>query len=601
MIFNIVRPKLEEKFTSSLKYTISIIPGQESDTATLKVPILGDQNTSLEEVCHWIQSFEDVMELKGVSDNPQALFTNVKLLLSGEARIDFQEAKKEILGDDNPTITRFRNVMNEWKRRRGFKLGQADRVREYLYTIRQPDDMDINTFASRINEINSYLPIILPPNNVRIPKDEITAIIKRCNPVYYDKLIENSVLSQDLDARQIVEYYSNLEDLHRKHNQRQTQTSLKKSNIKTHDSTSTQSNLNTSRKSPISQHRPAEARLSTDTDETYCKYHKTHSHGWNRCRKNTTTQNTSTNPENRPKEESHIIQESEEASDDHSGIIRDDEELYQMEVVPDDSMQSIPTIITPTSSNVTDVQKDRKIVESLDAFPYKSDSSEDFVPEILCLVDESIATSENRRLFRSLLDTGTSTSLLVENSLPDCLHKYCVPDPTGYKTWHTKAGTFKTSKMITLHFRLPQFHLHQPIVFSFKVDSTTTKLPTKYPFIMGRDLCFKLGLNFNFNSNPPTITCNNTSINMTLVQNPWTRGGRAEKEHHCFLLPEPHNTIHKNHLQLPMQQQISNLSIVRLFSNIATHLKTSKIIANFHDTNKTIEDANAALVSTQPT
>lgn len=40
-------------------------------------------------------------------------------------------------------------------------------------------------------------------------------------------------------------------------------------------------------------------------------------------------------------------------------------------------------------------------------------------------------------------------------------------------------------------------YIYQSLVFSFKVDSSTpTKSPTKYPFIMGTDMCLKLGLNF---------------------------------------------------------------------------------------------------------
>jgi hypothetical protein len=62
------------------------------------------------------------MELIGASDSPVGLFNNVKMLLSGDTNIDFQEAKKEILGDDNPTNTRFLNVMNDWKCSRGFKI-----------------------------------------------------------------------------------------------------------------------------------------------------------------------------------------------------------------------------------------------------------------------------------------------------------------------------------------------------------------------------------------------------------------------------------------------------------------------------------------------
>jgi hypothetical protein len=127
--------------------------------------------------------------------------------------------------------------------------------------------MEIKTFSNHsINEINSYLPLLLlsPAGNDRMPRTKITAIMKRYNPIYYDKLIENSVLSQDLDLRQINEYYSNLEDLERKHIYQQNKLKSKNPNhndpSKTDDSTKfTPSQSTTNFKS---QRKPAEASLS---------------------------------------------------------------------------------------------------------------------------------------------------------------------------------------------------------------------------------------------------------------------------------------------------------------------------------------------------
>jgi hypothetical protein len=119
MIFPIFRPKLEEKFPMTLKFQIP--PGENNIARpTIKAFVLTDQNHTLEEVCFWIDSFNCFASRLGISNNPQELFFNFELLLSGKALKDFESAKAEVLGDDNPTVVCFRNVLTEWKRRRGF-------------------------------------------------------------------------------------------------------------------------------------------------------------------------------------------------------------------------------------------------------------------------------------------------------------------------------------------------------------------------------------------------------------------------------------------------------------------------------------------------
>jgi hypothetical protein len=171
---------------------------------------------------------------------------------------------------------------------------------------------------------------------------------------------------------------------------------------------------------------------------------------------------------------------------------------------PDSQSNSQPSNLSGTHGNPM------KIVELKDMV---KDKAEDFVPEVLCLAYKSIASSE-KKPFRTLIDSGTSTSILVEDSLPYALRACCKP-------WHTKAGMFKTSKIIMLAFHLPQFLPRRTITHSFKVDSTPSKNPPKYPIIMGRDLCLKLGLSMNFSTTTPTLTWDDMVIPMS-PQGSWT-------------------------------------------------------------------------------
>jgi hypothetical protein len=120
MIFPIYRPKLEEKFATTLKFQI---PPGENNVArpSIKALVLTDQNHTLEEVCFWIDSFNRFASRMRISDNPQELFFNFELLLSGKTLEDFKSAKAKILSDDNPTVVRFHNVITEWKCHRGLR------------------------------------------------------------------------------------------------------------------------------------------------------------------------------------------------------------------------------------------------------------------------------------------------------------------------------------------------------------------------------------------------------------------------------------------------------------------------------------------------
>jgi hypothetical protein len=67
MIFYIYIPKFEEKFSSSLIHL------DKKDTTTFEVPVLDNQENALlveASLFSWICSFQDIMDLKGASENP---------------------------------------------------------------------------------------------------------------------------------------------------------------------------------------------------------------------------------------------------------------------------------------------------------------------------------------------------------------------------------------------------------------------------------------------------------------------------------------------------------------------------------------------------
>jgi hypothetical protein len=409
MIFPIFRPKLEEKFPTTLKFQIP--PGENNIARpAIKAFVLTDQNHTLEEVCYWIDSFNHFVSRLGISNNPQELFFNFELLLSSKALKDFESTKAKVLGNDNPTVVSFRNVLTEWKHRRGSRPFQAERVpHDEMKNIRKPNNMSVNASggAARIEEINSYPSQLLPPSNHQIPQDKIITIIKHCNSNYFNKLVEKDVQTQEHpDLRRIVEYYNtNLEDLEQSNNKsHHSNKSRSRKNGQDPSSKLESSNAPPSHSNkPNFQCKPAEARISTDTDDTYCKYHKTHNHGWAHCRKNPAVQNSnSSGSRSRGNEESHQMEEIHETPEENSGIIRDKEEdsnkeFYNMDVVEGEEEEKEADPVSPFDSQSSVIsQTHRNIQRIVESGGIAPDKAKDFVPEVLSLVYKSIASGEKK-------------------------------------------------------------------------------------------------------------------------------------------------------------------------------------------------------------
>jgi hypothetical protein len=104
MTFSLSKPDFTKYFTSETKYSIAIT---EDDSVTKKFPVLEDG--PLEVALFWRTQFDELAQLKNF--NPANKFTNALLLLSGDAKDKWINARNEVMPiDENPTEARFRAV-----------------------------------------------------------------------------------------------------------------------------------------------------------------------------------------------------------------------------------------------------------------------------------------------------------------------------------------------------------------------------------------------------------------------------------------------------------------------------------------------------------
>lgn len=100
--------------------------------------------------------------------------------------------------------------------------------------------------------------------------------------------------------------------------------------------------------------------------------------------------------------------------------------------------------------------------------------------------------SERRKLYRVLLDSGSSATLIT----PKISSLICKKAKSVGKTeWHTTAGRFSTAKAVEIQFYFDEFSKSKKLNWICHV-STTPLL--EYEMIMGRDLLLEIGINLLF-------------------------------------------------------------------------------------------------------
>ena len=92
---------------------------------------------------------------------------------------------------------------------------------------------------------------------------------------------------------------------------------------------------------------------------------------------------------------------------------------------------------------------------------------------------------------RALVDTGTSSSILLKEFVPKGqLSRY----KKGKTTWGTLGGQFQTKRKGMADFRFPELDSSKIVTWSFHIDEKHKPKDVSYDMIIGMDLQVELGL-----------------------------------------------------------------------------------------------------------
>lgn len=102
---------------------------------------------------------------------------------------------------------------------------------------------------------------------------------------------------------------------------------------------------------------------------------------------------------------------------------------------------------------------------------------------------------KENRLFKALLDTGASSTLIKKDLIPQKLLK---ADSQMVK-WTTAAGNFKTNYKVEITFNMPE--LSKSKIYTWQTHVLNHGMLSNYDIILGRDFMQEAGIKIDFETN----------------------------------------------------------------------------------------------------
>jgi len=375
----------------------------------------------------------------------------------------------------------------------------AKNTSRYLFALKKPYDMTIETFYTRVKTIDSYLPLMLPPMNVSLSANQLTALVEHAVPSeWLHQLNLQQTLGQNLNMSTMIQYFKVLEVNERKdsrapNNKASKQHSRKSSKGRQHssDDEASVSGKPTRQGKGKQQSRPP-TRTSSRTNPTgkWYSFHKSTSHNTAECRANTSQSQDQTGPKS---QESNAIE-----SNKPSKSTKQNNKRKPKEEIHEDSRPG------------SEASDENYAIIGLTAEAYQQG-----VPR--CDLKLIIRGPNGKQVCcRALLDTGSSKTIVEGTALLEAVGIVTTKAPTI--KYSTKKGTFSTNKEAILRATFPQFSKHRLLVFKAQVDDRKLVSDSVYDIILGRDFLQQFHITLDFSTPTPTIHWDELTIDMVYAE-----------------------------------------------------------------------------------
>jgi len=441
-------PLFAEEDHVDLDQKLKVKLRQNPETATPKNEkefILWSGHTA-EGYCKWrdmLQQYIDHFPL----DTPVKKFNGATELLFGNPRDEWQTILESMEAQNTDEL--FEEALDTFALLFMDATARTDQKRFMHRHIGKPKDMTSKQLHARLSEMNRYIKY-MPGDKPAMEADELTDIF-----VYAHKQWTRDLMTQsdfrywEKTPREVVNYLSRL--------------SLIEGMI---DKNTKPKSMNDSTKP--SAHKASQNKAKNKKQCNFC--HK-YGHLEAECR------NKKRAEKNQP-----YAQKPEEhnAMEEDFGFYDSDEDLISFlteemvsEATEKDAYADYYPLLTTRNPSLNDTT-----------------STADLVTEVCVVIKNSSDDEKPVKLYKVLVDTGCSCSIVRKDVLPTRLFD---SRRTSKETiWNTNGGTFLTKDDVPIVFTLPEFAPSKEITWTMAVDEA--KVNHKYDMIIGRDLQQALGI-----------------------------------------------------------------------------------------------------------
>jgi hypothetical protein len=363
--------------------------------------------------------------------------------------------------------------------------------------------MKLYDFKTRLNQLNKYLPLLPGPHGHRLDDADMFDTIQECVPDWNNSYIASNTTTENIND--LLEYYGKLE----------LQEAKRKPKTRRQDNSKSQQqparNQNQRRQGNQNQ-RSGNNRCN---EESFCSYHQLRGHSDAECRdprnprganannQNNTRRNERSNNRDRNHQQDRNYRNNQDSRNNQQRNHRyptrsqqQREESHQQQEALDDRSQH--TTNHSESDDEIFALEEKRNINANDQNIIK----QDYVPEIAIGVLADVVTKRYKYL-RALIDSGSSSSIICESSMPDPIKKKIKDDPSGETKWTTKGGTYITTGEANIWFQLTEVAPSRLFKHKFKVDRDAKS--TSYDIILGRDAMKELQFNLLYSENIPKI------------------------------------------------------------------------------------------------
>jgi RNase H-like domain found in reverse transcriptase/Reverse transcriptase (RNA-dependent DNA polymerase)/Integrase zinc binding domain len=204
------------KNADKIQFVINLNPdadGDDDDSAKLFIAPFRSGDT--EDVLHFVKTFRDLMDQKGLSNDAAALFRHAKLLIKDDARQVFDDEwdnHVNAAGERLISQAAFNACLDAVVKEYAPMQKPLQKFKQWFDKVRKPRDMTVRAFVRRLKDVNDYIRF-LPTHPAKLSSEDLQAYVENAMPWEWTAELRKLPGYAEMEFREVEEYYKQLESL----------------------------------------------------------------------------------------------------------------------------------------------------------------------------------------------------------------------------------------------------------------------------------------------------------------------------------------------------------------------------------------------------